>query len=225
MINNDIKSIINHLKEGKLQNINTLNMFDNYNNEKNTSLLKPSFHCPECCLIPFINLKEKDMKVTTNCINGHNNEIPLKDYMEKCLDKNLNNKECSDCGLKYEPKKRFKFCSECSKIFCKNCLKKHNNNKSIINHETISLKKMDTFCCSHKTRYSYYCQICNKNICENCIYLHNNHQIFSLKDQKLSKNKIKELREKCNKEIDIINEIIDMFKNAINSIKKNLMML
>jgi len=220
MLINGINDIKEQIKEGNAsKNINDINIVKNSNNEKISSYFKPSFHCIECCLIPFIKLKEKDMKVAINCINGHNNEMPLNEYMEKYVTNNLNNIACSECGLKNELKKRFKFCSECMKIFCKNCLKKHNNNKNTINHETISLKKMDTFCCLHKNRFTYYCELCHKNICENCIYLHNNHKTISLKEIKISKSKIKELRENLNKENNMINEIIKKFKNVINSIQ------
>jgi hypothetical protein len=79
---------------------------------------------------------------------------------------------------------------------------------------------MDTFCCLHKNRYTHYCEVCHKNICEDCFYLHNNHQILSLKEIKLSKNEVKEMREAWNKENSIINELVQMFNNAINSIQK-----
>ena len=208
-------------KEIKIfQDASDINLSDDCPEEKISSTFKSSFRCTECCLVPFLTLKENDNKVTINCINGHFKEMPLNEYFEKGYRKNMNNIQCSDCGLTLEPKKRFKFCAECIKIFCRNCLKKHNNNQITANHETISLKKMDTFCCLHKNRYTNYCEICQKNICEDCFYLHNNHQIVSLKEIKLSKNQVKEFREKLNKENTVINEIVQMFNNAISSIQK-----
>ena len=100
----------------------------------------------------------------------------------------MNNVKCSDCGDILEPKKRFKFCSECVKIFCKTCLKRHNRNQLTTTHETISLRKMDTFCCWHKRRFTHYCEICHKNICEDCFYMHNNHEILTLRQIKIPKN-------------------------------------
>ena len=208
-------------KESKInQDTSDLNLSDDCPEEKITSSFKPSFRCTECCLVPFLTLKENENKVMINCINGHYKELPLNEYLEKGFKKSINNIECSECGIVLEPKKRFKFCAECVKIFCKNCLKKHNNSQITTNHETISLKKMDTFCCLHKNRYTNYCEICHKNICEDCFYLHNNHQVISLKEIKLSKNQVKEFREKLNKENTIINEIVQMFNNAISSIQK-----
>ena len=217
MYKNDAKE----QKEQKLfQDINDMNLSDDCPEEKVVSSFKPSFRCTECCLVPLLTVKENESKVTVNCTNGHYHEMDLNEYLEKGLQKNINNIECSDCGLKHEPKKRFKFCSECVKILCKTCLRRHNNNQITMNHETISLRKMDTFCCLHKNRYTHYCEVCHKNICEDCFYLHNNHQILSLKEIKLSKSEVKEMREAWNKENSIINEVVQMFNNAINSIQK-----
>ena len=215
---NNKKEYLKKLKS--FQDTTNMNLSDDSPDEKPSTIFRPSFRCPECCLIPIIILKENESKVKINCINGHNNVMGLNEFMERCVQKNISNIECSECGTQLEPKKRFKYCSQCDKIFCKICLKKHNANHITTNHETISLRKMDTFCCLHKNRYTYFCEICHKNICENCFYLHNNHQILSLKEIKLSKNEVKELRENLCKENDIIGEIEVIFKNCINSIKK-----
>ena len=190
------------------------------NKQKTSSIFKPIFRCTECCLIPLLTIKENDSKIIINCSNNHNKEMSINEYIEKGLKNGINSIICSECSSKLEPKKRFKFCSECIKIFCKNCLKKHNNSQTNTEHETISLKKMDTFCCLHKTRYTHYCQICHKNICKNCFYLHNNHQILSLKEIKLTKEEIKESKENLIKEENAINEICEIFKTNLNSIQK-----
>ena len=192
---------------------------DDCSEERSTYFYKPSFHCSQCYLIPFITLKENDNKVEIHCSNGHNKEMSLNDFMENYLQKNLSYIKCSDCGHKLEPTKRFKFCSVCVKIFCKSCLKKHNTNLITSNHETISVRKMDTFCCMHNYKYSHYCETCHKNICENCFYLHGHHQILCLKDIKIKKNEVKELKEKINKENNIINDIVDLFNKTIDSIR------
>ena len=202
------------------QDTSNMNLSDDCSDEGSPTIFKPCFRCPKCCLVPFVTLKESESKVIMNCTNGHNKDIPLNEFMDKILLKKMNNIECSECGLQLQPKKRFKFCSECNKIFCKMCLKKHNGNENTKNHETISLRKMDTFCCLHKTRFAYYCEICHKNICEKCFYLHNNHQIISLKEIKLSKREIKEFRDNLDREKMNITETEDIFKNCINSIKK-----
>ena len=183
---NSKKEYLKKLKS--FQDTTNINFSDDSPDEKPSTIFRPSFRCPECCLIPIIILKENESKVKINCINGHNNSMALNEFMERCVQKNISNIECSECETQLEPKKRFKYCSQCDKILCKICLKKHNANHITTNHETISFRKMDTFCCLHKTRYTFFCEICHKNICENCFYLHNNHQILSLKEIKLSKN-------------------------------------
>ena len=210
-------------KELKLLHDSSYNMYisDDCSEEKNPSFSKPSFHCPECHLIPLLNLKEKDNEniVEIKCCNGHNKEIPLNEFMDKYLQKNSYNIQCFDCGLKLEPKKRFKFCSECVKVFCKNCLKKHSSNLTTANHETISLRKIDKFCCLHNYRYTHYCETCHRNICENCFYLHHNHQILCLKEIKFTRNEIKDMREKLNKENNIINEIVELFEKTLKTLQ------
>ena len=201
------------------QDTSNMNLSDDCSDEGSPTIFKPCFRCPKCCLVPFVTLKESESKVIMNCTNGHNKDIPLNEFMDKILLKKMNNIECSECGLQLQPKKRFKFCSECNKIFCKMCLKKHNGNENTKNHETISLRKMDTFCCLHKTRFAYYCEICHKNICEKCFYLHNNHQIISLKEIKLSKREIKEFIE-FKKIIEDIYETKDSNFQIIDNINR-----
>ena len=210
-----------NIKEQKaFQDVSDTNLSDDCSEEKNTYSFRPSLRCTECCLLPFLTLKENDFKVTINCSNGHYSELPLNEYLEKGYQKNINDIKCSECGHELEPKTKFKFCPECIKIFCKKCLKKHNKNKETSNHIAISLRKMDTFCSFHRHRYSHYCETCHKNICKKCLNLHYEHQILSFKELKLSKDEFKEIRESLNKEEAIINELVQMFNNAIDSIKK-----
>ena len=210
-----------NIKEQKpFQDVSDTNLSDDCSEEKNTYSFRPSLRCIECCLLPFLTLKENDYKVTINCSNGHYSELPLNEYLEKGYQKNINDVKCSECGHELELKTKFKFCPECVKIFCKKCIKKHNKSKETFNHIVISLRKMDTFCSFHRHRYSHYCETCHKNICKKCLRLHYDHQILSFKDLKLSKDEFKEIKESLNKEEDIINEIVQMFNNAIDSIKK-----
>ena len=217
----DIHDISEFLNAPKIINKKSSETISEETPNDKSSEFKPSFRCPECCLIPFLTLKENETIVSINCANGHYKEMPINEYMDIGYQENISYIKCSDCGQELEPKKRFKFCSECSKILCKNCQKGHSNNKKTANHEIISLRKMDTYCCLHKTKFIFYCQSCHKNICENCFYMHKNHQIISLKEIKMSKHEIKEMKENLEREKNNIDEIILMFNNAINSMKKN----
>jgi hypothetical protein len=49
--------------------------------------------------------------------------------------------------------------------------------------------------------------------------LHNHHQLLCLKDIKLSKNELKELNEKINKENNKINGIVELFKKTVDSLQ------
>ena len=215
------QSKINSKEQKIFQDISDTNdVSDDCSEEKNSSSFRPSLRCPDCCLLPFITLKENNFKVIIKCSDGHNNELPLIEYLEKSFQKNINDVKCSECGHELEAKTKFKFCSECIKIFCKKCLKKHNKSKDTSNHIAISLRKMDTFCCFHRHRFSHYCEDCHKNLCKKCLYLHYDHQLISLKELKLTKNDFKEIKERLNREEAIINDIVQMFNKAIESIQK-----
>ena len=207
-----------YLKKIKFYQDPNMYISDDCSEERASYFYKPSFHCSECHLIPFVTLKEAENKVEMHCTNGHNKEMSSNDFMEKFLKQNLGYIKCSECGHKLQPTRRFKFCSICVKIFCKNCLKKHNTNLLTSNHETISVRKMDTFCCLHNYKYSHYCETCHKNICQNCFYLHNDHQILCLKDIKPNENELKELKEKINKENKKIDAILELYKKTIDSL-------
>ena len=179
---------------------------------------KTAFRCVNCCLIPLLNLKENDSKILINCSKGHSNELPLKDYINKYFQSNLDSVKCSDCKKFHENKKIFKFCEKCMKIFCKKCLKIHDF--EFPTHETISIKKMDTNCCLHKNKFTHFCEICNKNICSDCLNSHNNHKVISLNDLKLSKTELKKIKQNIEKEISLVNEVIETFNRTIDSITK-----
>ena len=192
--------------------------FDLSDTDNNKPSSKSAFRCINCCLIPLLNLKDNDSKILINCSKGHCNELPLKDYINNYFQLNLDCVKCSECKKLHENKKIYKFCEKCMKIFCKRCLKIHDFEFPI--HETISIKKMDTNCCLHKNKFTHFCEVCNKNICGDCFNLHNNHQVISLNDIKLSKMELKEIKQNIEKEILLINEVIEIFNNTIDSITK-----
>ena len=64
------------------------------------------FRCLDCNLIPLLNLTNKDTTVSLSCLNGHNAEISLNEYMEKGFNNSLDRVKCSVCKKQHEPKKK-----------------------------------------------------------------------------------------------------------------------
>ena len=187
--------------------------------QKEKRLDRKVFRCLTCNFIPILTLDNENKNVIIKCINGHNAQMSLSEYMQKGFLNSLDRVICNKCNIKHEPKKVFKYCENCDKIFCKSCLKEHN--KIYLNHYYISVRKMDIICCKHELNFSFFCEQCQKNLCIKCIHTHKKkgHQLLSLKKSKLSKNKLNEIMDFINKEVESLNEIINFFNEKIELIK------
>ena len=187
--------------------------------EKEKSLDRKVFRCLTCNFIPILTLDSDSKTVIIKCINNHQAKMPLSEYMQKGFLNSLDRVICSECNIKHEPKKVFKYCENCDKIYCKNCLKHHN--KKYINHFSISVRKMDINCCKHELNFTYFCEYCQKNLCIKCINAHKSqeHRLLSLKQSKLSQNKINEIMDSISKEMESVNDIITFFNEKIDIIK------
>ena len=187
--------------------------------EKEKILDRKVFRCLTCNFIPILTLENDNKTVNIKCINGHNAKMSLNEYMQKGFLNSLDRVKCDKCNIKHEPKKVFKYCENCDQIYCKSCLKNHNN--IYFNHCYISVRKMDIICCKHELNFTYFCEQCQKNLCIKCIHTHNNkeHRLLSLKQSKLSQNKLNDITDYISKEMETINEIINYFNEKIDIIK------
>ena len=184
---------------------------------KSVTLIRKVFRCLDCCFIPLLDLKENDTKIQLNCLQGHEKEISLKDYMISGFSNSLDRIKCNKCGLLREAKMIFKLCEECNIIMCRDCLKDHNSKYK--KHHIISVRKMDTICCLHQSKFTFFCKKCNKNLCDECLSEHKKeeHDLVCLNEIKLNNIQIEEIKKKLEKEKENINEIINVFnENMIN---------
>ena len=188
--------------------------------EKSLSTKRKVFRCTNCNFIPFLSLSENNANVIINCLNNHYSEISLNEYMEKGFDNSLDKVKCAECGIIHEKKKVFKFCKECNNILCKQCSNEHINSKNT--HHIISIRKMDIYCCLHKSKYNYFCKDCNENICDDCLdNEHKDHEIIKFENFELNNNEIEIIKNNRKIERDIINEAIKLFNDKIDTLKQN----
>ena len=153
--------------------------------------------CPDCGLIPNLEIESQNYTVKSNCPKCQNNEIKkckLVNYIKKSNERIPKLIKCEGCKKTNEDLKIEKnemFICICGKIFCEDCKEKHEENEeekqeeneeenieekheeiddSKNSHELISYSEKD-YQCSCKGNFSDYnsfCVTCNKNLCANC---------------------------------------------------------
>ena len=97
------------------------------NNSLNESKLnKNDYRCPECSLIPFIEIsfKENQLLMSTNCINNHNYLKSFDEMQILCKKTNYNCENCQSENNKNINEILY-YCSICYKFFCMNHAKIH----------------------------------------------------------------------------------------------------
>ena len=198
---------------------------DTYVDESKSKILR----CLNCSLIPLLTLNTPSHLVNITCNLGHKFSMNVSQYLEKGLENNFYNKCCSKCKTKidFKSERKFLYCKECTEIYCKTCIKKHN---SIYNkggsHHLLTLDKFDTTCFVHNESFDYFCKNCNKNICLYCLDdCHRDHDVIDLDDINLKRKEIKRIKEcliteKKNLSLlsDIIHGLLIKFQQEIENI-------
>ena len=197
------------------ESISSKSQFSNYSLE---------YRCPECSLIPFIEISSNDNKLTmkTKCTNGHtfNDDFDKMQMMCKSIPKSKY--FCALCKKENKVNKIDEilfYCSICFKFFCYNHGK--NVHKLKDGHNFYFNECYDNACFEHQGNSLIgYCVEHNKNYCKNCIHFNENNKNI---EEELNVQQI----EKYEKEIDnnkqILNEIDVLFKNykkAFNELEK-----
>ena len=182
----------------------------------------PIIRCEDCFEIPLLSLDFNKNEIIINCTK----ENKIKRISFKTFFDNINNyNDFNCCQLCQEKNKdqKYYYCKTCSKIMCKNCFKKHEQDDDIE-----KLNKIDSTCRKHLNPIESFCKICNKSLCSYCNSEHDeNHkdsEIF-LRDKILKKNKLEEFEKTLKKvynnlnivEIQI-NELIEELKQKIDQI-------
>ena len=136
-----------------------------------------SYVCPKCSLAPkIISLYRNTIQL--ECPTHGHMSIDLEAFMEESSKRIYSNKTCGICNQskQKDDKNIFKYCYDCDKVICYQCINTHQ--KNFENH--IKIIPSDLFtskCYIHKGQdYQEFCYTCNKNICNLCFEDHQGHE-------------------------------------------------
>lgn len=199
---------------------------------KEVELWKQPYACPKCALSPeLLSINKKSGMLKIKCINHEEQNIPISKSISELTKNNHYNAKCEICQKKNNIENEYqqlKYCLECKKIICKNCLNKHEKHEK--NNKVLNLNEINSKCNLHLEPYCLYCYQCNKSICHICIS--NKEHLFHKKDflnelitQEINKdinslNKIfKEERELLLKRAEELDNLIKLNELLMNSYK------
>lgn len=195
-------------------------------------LWKQPYSCPKCVLSPeLLSINKISGMLKIKCINHDEQNIPISKSISELTKNNYYNAKCEICQKKNNIEnegQQLKYCLECKKIICKNCLNKHEKHEK--NNKILNLNEINSKCNLHLEPYCLYCYKCNKSICHICIS--NKEHLFHKKDflnelitQEINKdinslNKIfKEERELLLKRAEELDNLIKLNELLMNSYK------
>ena len=140
-----------------------------------------SYTCPKCSLTPRIISLYRDT-IQLECQVHGNQSLDLDAFMEQSSKNSYFGKTCGICNNNKQINDHniFKYCYDCDKVICYQCINSHQN--SFPNHnKLIFSKQYNTKCHIHKgENYEEYCYSCKKNICNLCFDEHKEHDRESL---------------------------------------------
>ena len=173
------------------------------------------YRCPECSLIPFIQITSNENKLTmkTHCTNNHTFNESFDKLQMMCKSVPKAKYFCSICGkAKKDPnqiEEKFYYCSICFKFYCYNC--GNNIHKLKDGHNIYFNDCFDNICFEHNgTSIIGYCQKHNKNYCKRCECCGENKNFI---DDELNMQQIEKYEKEILNNQKILNEIDDLFKN------------
>ena len=179
-------------------------------NENNFLVEAREIICPKCfepCRIKF-----EDYKINLyDCINCHINERINLNKFKDSQKINLSKIICEICkqsnkGITYE--NVFYKCLNCNKNICPICKNYHDTTHNIIIYE-----KKYYICHNHYDFFIKYCKNCKKNLCFSCEENHKGHDTMFFENPNM---------DEINKKILNIKTTIDSFKNKIKQIIEKL---
>ena len=91
----------------------------------------PEFRCPLCPKFAEITIDEDKNEVISQCPDTHYMKLDILPFIEKSLDHPLYNTKCTSCNNSFGLS--LKYCLECNKYLCKECIKQHNKNATPLN--------------------------------------------------------------------------------------------
>ena len=74
-----------------------------------------------------------------------------------------------------------KFCTDCKKIFCGGCTRKHDQFKRFEEHSVVQVEEVTMCPVHHRDPVTEYCRTCSLSVCSSCVLAdHQNHNIADL---------------------------------------------
>ena len=192
--------------------------------------------CEKCFHIPKITIKNKNgielecqncKSKTSSPIDNFNRYIKIKEDDDLFI--------LPNCNFKKHDEKAILYCLKCSKYFCENCSKIHNEFFKEKSHYTLKQKINYKYFCEKEGHEDNilitFCLKCNKNLCCECKCEHNDNDIYNfnnidkdikvIKDNILKCQKIIEKEEKnCKNFIKILQDKINILSDLFNDYKK-----
>ena len=151
-----------------------------------------------------------------SCINGHKTDNILFSDFEQTQNYDEAKILCQDCkkvNKSTSYNNTFFICFDCKQQLCQLCKSIHNKAHNIINYE-------DKFftCDSHYEPYNSYCTECLKDICTICEMEHSGHKIITYGSILPNIKKIKEEKEEFNNRKEALKEDIREIVNKLNKL-------
>jgi hypothetical protein len=186
--------------------------------------------CEDCFSIPKIILLNRN-KIEIECSKCNSMKYKDANYLIAFLKKINENKELPKCNYneKHESKS-VKYCCQCTKYLCEECIKIHDISFVEKSHILIAQKMQSQYYCNQKGHkefiYRCYCTECKKYLCSECKCEHSEDKLY-LFDDKENKGKINEIIKKvseCEKIIENEEKKLNDFtypQQHLTNIKKN----
>ena len=188
--------------------------------------------CEKCFSIPKITILKKN-EVSISCPKCKASTIKDISYFDKFF-KKLEEKafvNLPKCSYNLEHKnKSDKYCFQCTKYLCKECIKIHNISFKDKNHILIGQKMENKYYCDKKghTEYIYnrFCTKCNDYLCSKCKCEHGIQNIYVFDEieniQKIFdiEEKVKECEKIIENEEKKLNDLLKELKNKIKTLTK-----
>ena len=192
---------------------------DNINNNLELKEDYPLIRCEDCFEIPLLSLDFDKNEIIINCLKEKKiKNLPFKTFFE-----NINKyKDFNCCQLCKEKNKeqKYYYCQTCSKIICKNCFKKHEQDDDIE-----KLSKIDSTCRKHLNPIESFCSICNKYLCSYCNTdheeNHKNNEKF-IRDKILRKNQLDNFSKTLKQIFTISNDIEIQINDLVKELKEKI---
>ena len=186
------------------------------------------YRCPDCSLIPFIQISSNENKLTmkTKCTNNHNFNESFDKMQMMCKSIPKSKHFCAVCTKDNKVNKNDEilfYCSICFKFFCYNHGK--NVHKLKDGHNFYFNECYDNTCFEHQGNSLIgYCAEHNKNYCKRCTHFTENNKVF---DEDLNEQQIENYEKEIAKNKQILKEIDSLFTNykkAFNELEKTYVM-